>query len=114
AHGGVGFGIEEIGVGIESVQHAGDGAIVDRLVSLHRIREILLDRVVNLSELLEAEAYGIVGRRGLRTSYAQHHTGNRDESYRQRNPDKTPASRRWHPYVASPAAYSISGSKKGG
>ena len=44
--------------------------------------EILLDGVVNLGELLEAEAYGIVGGRSLRASSAHHHTGNRDESYR--------------------------------
>src|SRR5207244_4485514 len=102
------------GVRIERVERAGNGSVVDGFVGLYGVGEILFNGVVNLRELLQAEAYRIVGGRSLRTSYAQHHTGNCDESNRQRNVDKTTASRRWHPDVASPAAYSISRSKKGG
>src|SRR5271167_2973678 len=53
---GIGFRIEEIRVGIELVQHARDGAVINRLVGIHRVGIVLLDRVVNLGELLEAIA----------------------------------------------------------
>jgi len=47
AHLGVGFWIVEIGVGVEDVKHAGDGAIVDGLVGLvgvERLGVVLLDQ----------------------------------------------------------------------
>ena len=67
AHGGVGFGIEEIAVWVERVQRAGNRPVIDRLVGLHRIGVVLLDRVINQRERFQALAYRIVGGRGLRS-----------------------------------------------
>ena len=43
AHQRVGLGIEEIGVRIERVQHAGNRAVVDGLVRVHRLGVVVLD-----------------------------------------------------------------------
>src|SRR6202142_4670285 len=48
------LGIEEIRVRIQHMQHAGDGAVVNRLVRIHRLGIILLDYVIDLGELLQA------------------------------------------------------------
>ena len=54
AHQGVRFGIEEIRVRIERVQHARDGAVIDGLVRVDRLGVVLLDDGVDVSELLQA------------------------------------------------------------
>src|SRR6202140_4015985 len=65
AQGGVRLGIEKIGVRIELVQHARDGAVVDRLVSVYRVGIILLDLFIHLGKLLQAVAdVGVTTRRG--------------------------------------------------
>src|SRR5262249_46457243 len=57
------LGIEEVGVGIEHVQHARDGAVVNGLVGVYRFGIVLLDDVVNGSELAQAVAdVGIAAR----------------------------------------------------
>ncbi len=46
AHLGEGLGVVEVGVGVEDVEHARDGAVVDGLVGLvggHRLGVVLLD-----------------------------------------------------------------------
>src|SRR5579864_1069247 len=48
------FRIEEIGVRIEHVQHAGNGAVVNRFIRAYRFGIILLDDVIDLGELLQA------------------------------------------------------------
>src|SRR5208337_3647889 len=46
-------GIEEIGVRVEHTEHAGDGALIDDLVSVHVIGIVGLDDVENRSELAD-------------------------------------------------------------
>ena len=53
---GIGFGIEEIRVRVEHMQHARDGAVVDGLVRIHRFGVVLLDDVVHRGELAQAVA----------------------------------------------------------
>ena len=52
----IGLGVEEIRVRIELVQHARDGAVIDRLVGIHRVGVVLLDGLIDLGELLQAVA----------------------------------------------------------
>src|SRR5579872_523116 len=54
AHQCIGFGIEEIRVGIERVQHSRDSAVVDRLIRVNRLGIVLFDDGVNIGELFEA------------------------------------------------------------
>ena len=53
---GIGLGIKEIGVRIEHVQHARDGAVVDGLVRIYRLGVVLFHHVVNSGELVQAVA----------------------------------------------------------
>ena len=63
---GVGLGIEEIGVRIEHPQHAGNGAVVDRLAGIHRLGVILLHQLVDLREIAQAVVeVADPGRRGV-------------------------------------------------
>jgi len=67
AEGGVGLGIEKIGVRIELVQHARDGAVINRLVGIHRVGIVLLNRFIDIGELLQAVPnVGIAAGRGRR------------------------------------------------
>ncbi len=52
----VGFGVEKVGMRIQHVQHAGNGAVVDSFVRIHRLGIILLDNVIDPAELLQALA----------------------------------------------------------
>ena len=54
AHQRVRFGIEEIRMRIERVQHARDGSVVDRLVGVDRLGVVFLDDGVDIRELLQA------------------------------------------------------------
>ena len=66
AHERVGFRIEEIRVRIERVQHAGNRAVVDRLIGVHRFGVIVLNQRVNIGELLQAVLnLGVAGHGGL-------------------------------------------------
>ena len=61
AHLGEGLGIVEVGVGIEDVEHAGDGAVVDGLVGLVGVEVlgvVLLDEGVDVGEGVEGVAQG--------------------------------------------------------
>src|SRR5258708_33518850 len=51
---GIRLGIKKIRVRIQHMQHARNGAVVDRLAGVHRLRVVLLHDVVNLGDLLEA------------------------------------------------------------
>ncbi len=48
------LGIEEVGMGIERPQHLRDRTLVNRLVGAHGVREVLLDRRVDLRERFHA------------------------------------------------------------
>jgi len=50
-----GAGVQEVGMGIERAQHAGDGAAVDGTVGVHWIGIVLLDNGKNLGEV----SYGV-------------------------------------------------------
>ena len=68
AHLGEGLGVVEVGVRVEDVEHARDGAVVDDLVGAIRVQGIgvvLLDDGVNVGELMERVAEGRLVRRGL-------------------------------------------------
>lgn len=61
AHLGEGLGVVEVGVGVEDVEHAGDGPVVDGLVGLlgvELICIILLDEGVDVGEGMEGVAEG--------------------------------------------------------
>jgi len=61
AHLGEGFGVVKVGVGVEGVQHAGDGTVVDGavdLVGVQRLGVVLLDQAVDAGELVEGVAQG--------------------------------------------------------
>ena len=61
AHLGVGLGVVEVGVRVEDVQHARDGAVVDGLVGLvgvHGLGVVLLDERVDVGEGVERVAQG--------------------------------------------------------
>src|SRR5262249_19503901 len=56
-------GVKEIRVGVENAEHAGDRALIDFLVDIHRLCVVGLDHVQDASELL----YGglvVISRRG--------------------------------------------------
>ena len=67
AHLGEGLGVVEIGVRVQHMQHAGDGAVVDGLVNLvlvQRLGVVLLDDGVDVGELAQRIAEcGLVGGR---------------------------------------------------
>jgi len=74
------FRIEEVRVRVQRAQHLRDGAFVDRPVRAHRIREVLLDCGVDLSEFLCAGLEVVVGSGGRgrsqpRTIHAANHGG---------------------------------------
>ena len=83
------FRIEKIRVRIELVQHARNRPVIDRLVRIHRIGVVLLDRLVNLSELFEAVSHIRVGaRRGrradpLREQHAEQAKQCEDKNYQE-------------------------------
>jgi hypothetical protein len=52
----ISFGIEEIGVRIEHVQHSGYGAVVDCLVRIHRLSVVLLNDCIDIGELPQTVA----------------------------------------------------------
>ena len=60
--------IEEVGVGIERPEHAGNGALVDGLIGTERVGEILLDQAINFREALSA-LIDIVFGSGSRSDY---------------------------------------------
>ena len=62
----VGLGIKEIGVRIEHVQHARNGAVVNGLVGVHRLGIVLLDQAVHVGELPQAVTDVGVAARGCR------------------------------------------------
>ena len=68
AHLGEGLWIVEVGVRIEDVEHARDGAVVDGLVGLvggQLLRVVLLDEGVDAGEGVQAVTEGGLIRRGL-------------------------------------------------
>src|ERR1700733_5689778 len=66
AHQRIGFRIEEIRVRIEGVQHAGDRALIDGLVRVHRLGVVILDKRVDVRELFQAVLdLGVAGNRRL-------------------------------------------------
>jgi len=46
-------GVEEIGVGVEHAQHAGDGALVDGLVDIDGLSIVVLDDVEDAGEIAD-------------------------------------------------------------
>ena len=66
AHERVGLGIKEIGVRVERMQHAGDGAVVDCLIRIHRLGVVILDEGIDVGELLQTVFnLGVAGHRRL-------------------------------------------------
>ena len=61
AHLGEGLGVVKVGVRVEGVQHAGDGAVVDGLVDFVLVQGlcvVLLDQAVDVGELVQGVAQG--------------------------------------------------------
>src|SRR5579859_2568647 len=87
AHERVRLGIKEIGVRIERVQHAWDGAVVYGLVGVHRFGIVLLNQGVHVSELFQAVLdFGIAGHgrllaRALGKQNSQKTTGEQKKNY---------------------------------
>ncbi len=67
----IGFGIEEVRVRIEHAQHAGNRAVVDRFIGVHRLGVVLLHQVVDLRELAQAVADFHVARSGRAEALAK-------------------------------------------
>src|SRR4029077_586697 len=68
------LGIEEIGVRVERVQHAGNRAVIDGLVRVDRFGVVVLDDLVDLGELLQAVLdIGVVTPRRVRTPLREEH-----------------------------------------
>jgi len=70
------FRIEEIGVGIERTQHAGNSAFIDAFVGANRLSEVLFHQFVNFGELFDA-GFQILfgsggGRRDAREAGSKH------------------------------------------
>ncbi len=69
---GIRLGIEEVGVRIERVQHARNRAVIDGLVRVDRLGVVVLDDLIDLSELLQAVLdIAIAVRRSVRRSSAR-------------------------------------------
>src|SRR5205814_6288963 len=89
------LGIKEVGVRIEDVQHAGDGAVVDRLIGIHRLGIVLLDYAVNVSELAQAVAHiGVAAGRGRRSDllpeqHAEKATGDENKNNQEERATRT-------------------------
>ena len=95
AHQRVGLGIKEVRVRVERVQHPGDRAVVNGLISIHRLGVILLDESVNIGELLKAVLdVGVAGDRRLLAGAlgeqdAQKSARKEEKSYQEERPART-------------------------
>src|SRR5437868_8738323 len=86
---GIGLGIEEIGMGIEGVEHARDGTVVDRFVRVYRLSIVLLDDVINLGEGVETVADVSIascggGSNPLTKEHSQETTSYEDQNYEEK------------------------------
>ena len=87
---GVRLGIEKVRVGVELVQHARDGAVINRLVGIHRVGIVLLDLFIDFSELLEAVAdVGVAAGRGCRAdSLSKQHSQQTKQTEHENNQEE--------------------------
>ena len=88
------LGIEEVGVRVERVQHARNGAVVDGFVGVDRLGVVVLDNLVHLCELLQAVfdvgiATGRSHGTALREQHAQKATGYEDYDDQQERATRT-------------------------
>src|SRR4029077_2128315 len=91
----VSFGIKEIGMRIEHVQPARNGAVINGLVGADRLGVILLHYVVDRSELAQAVTHIGVATRSrpgvdlLSENHAQEATADQDENYQEESATRT-------------------------
>jgi hypothetical protein len=68
------FGVEEIGVWIQHVQHAGDGAVINGFVRVHRVSVILFHDGVDIRERFEI-VFGLAGGKISRGALSEYSAG---------------------------------------
>src|SRR5215475_15369514 len=81
---------------VQRVQHARDGAVIDRLVGAHRLGVVLLNSLIHVGELFVAVAdIGVAARRGrcrtdlLGEDHAQKSECCEDENYYEERASRT-------------------------
>src|SRR5271167_4207270 len=86
---GVRLGIKKVRVRIEHMQHAGNGAVINGFVGVHRLGIVLLHQAVHVGELAQAVtnvgiAAGSCSRVDLLSEdHAEESAGDKDESYKE-------------------------------